>query len=322
MDSLRSPNPAHAPARWPASFRGDFAGAITRIYEKSGATRWQLSEDEFARALERSVRHRFGNRPVRSESSAQEISAYLDSLHAEDLALACACGLGTEAAWEVFVAQYRPILTAAARAIAGSAGQELADSIYADLFGLEEREVDGQMRRRSLFDYFHGRSKLSTWLRAVLAQRHVDSLRASRRMESLDAGEPNDGVLFKSQISNFESPVSSAHTSMPPDPDRGRYLAALEGVLSEALAALEPRDRMRLACYYAEGLTLAQIGRMTGEHEATVSRKLARTIQSLRKGVERALRESQRFSPAQIRLCFEYATEEWPYDLSGALSRK
>jgi RNA polymerase sigma factor (sigma-70 family) len=322
MDSLRSPNPPQAPLARPASFRQDFAEAARQLYEKSGAARWQLTEDEFGGALERSARHRFGQEPSRGEPSAQEVSAYLHSLHAEDLALACACSRGTEAAWEEFVAKFRPVLQAAARSIAGAAGQELADSIYADLFGLEQREVDGQMRRRSLFDYFHGRSKLSTWLRAVLAQRHVDARRASQRFESLEAGEPDDAVRLQSQISNFRSQNPGARPPVPPDPDRSRYLAALESVLSEALAALEPRDRLRLASYYADGRTLAEVGRMLGEHEATVSRKLARTIQSLRKQVERALRERQRFSPAQIRLCFEYATEEWPYDLSGALSRE
>ena len=43
-------------------------------------------------------------------------------------------------------------------------GRELADSLYADLFGLDTR--DGE--RRSLFRYYHGRAKLTTWLRSVL----------------------------------------------------------------------------------------------------------------------------------------------------------
>ena len=43
------------------------------------------------------------------------------------------------------------------------------------------------------------------------------------------------------------------------------------------LDALAPRDRLRLAYYYVEELTLAEIGKLLGEHEATVSRKLERT---------------------------------------------
>ena len=63
----------------------------------------------------------------------------------------------------------------------GSAGEararELADSLYAELYGLNGA---GGARGRALLDYFHGRSKLATWLRTVLAQRHVDALRAAQ----------------------------------------------------------------------------------------------------------------------------------------------
>ena len=57
------------------------------------------------------------------------------------------------------------------------------DALIADLFGLDAK---GTGQRRSLFDYFHGRSKLSTWLRALLSRRHIDALRAGRRPMSLD----------------------------------------------------------------------------------------------------------------------------------------
>ena len=47
-------------------------------------------------------------------------------------------------------------------------------------------ERDGE--RQSLFRYFHGRSSLATWLRAVLAQRVVDAVRVERRLESAAGG--------------------------------------------------------------------------------------------------------------------------------------
>jgi len=82
----------------------------------------------------------------------------------------------------IFCARISFALRAAAGAItkgsrAGANAQELADSLFAELYGL----VDGKRGERSLFRYFHGRSSLKTWLRAVLAQRHVDRLRESRR---------------------------------------------------------------------------------------------------------------------------------------------
>lgn len=279
-----------------------------------------ISRGQFVRALERSVASRFRE----SSPARDEVGSYLDSLNVEDLALAAACRDASEPAWEHFVTSFRPDLYSAARAICRhdeAAARELADSLYGELFGAgrgaspERSRGSGQQRsgkRKSLFDYFHGRSKLSTWLRAILSQRHVDSVRSSRRTESLDNEQPER-----------ENTSPGAHrTEFESDPDRARYLSLLQVALTAVLSALPPRDRLRLAYYYVQDLTLAQIGRLLGEHEATSSRQLDRTRRDLRKQVERALRAEKRLSDAQISLCFEYAIEEWPFDLTRALSKR
>lgn len=272
----------------------------------------------FAAALERSVAGRF--REEKKPPSPAEVESYLESLQLGDLALACACAEGHDAAWEHFVRAYRQDLYAAARAVAKDANpHELADSIYAELFGLEEK--DG--KRRSLFAYFHGRSKLSTWLRAIVAQRFVDQVRAAKRTVSLDA----ESELSEGRAGAPPFPTSSVGKGGPglvdeQDCDRGRLLHVLQSVLQAVLQALEPRDRLRLSYYYVQDLTLAQIGRLLGEHEATVSRKLDRTRADLRKQIERTLREEKRLSDAQVQLCLEYAREEWPFDLSESLAKR
>ena len=78
----------------------------------------------------------------------------------------------------------------------------------------------------------------------------------------------------------------------------------MRAVLAAAIAALEPRDRLRLACYYAQEMTLAEIGKLTREHEATVSRQLAKTRRVIREDVERRLRDERGFSKAEIDECF------------------
>jgi hypothetical protein len=77
---------------------------------------------------------------------------------------------------------------------------------------------------------------------------------------------------------------------------------------------LPPRDRLRLRSYYAVELTLAQIGRLTGEHEATVSRQLARTRRHVREEVSRDLREKAGLDEAEVARAFELALED-PGDL-------
>ncbi len=291
-------------------FASDLGPTVERLYTLAVAPAdWGLGVGAFREALERSAGSRF--RGTAGQPARRDIIAYLESLNLPDLALACACGAGNSRAWEEFVSRYRAELYRAGRAIAGeSGGRELADSLYAELFGLESRE--GQ--RRTLFDYFHGRSKLGTWLRAILSQRYINEIRRTRRTESLDAPVSDDDPR---PAIDPAAPVNET-----PDPERRRYLALLQAALSEALVALEARERLRLAYYYIEDLTLAQIGRLLGEHEATVSRKLDRARRDLHQQVDAALRGKKRLSEAQVQLCYEYAREEWPFDLTRALSKK
>ena len=136
-----------------------------------------VSRRRFGDAVLRSVEHRF--RGV--EPDARATAAYVDSLHPTDLALACACADGDPAAWEHVITHLRPSLYGAARAMTRdeTAARDLTDSMWADLYGLKGGvPASGEAgTRRSLFTYFQGRSQLSTWLRAVMAQRHVDAIR-------------------------------------------------------------------------------------------------------------------------------------------------
>ena len=103
--------------------------------------------------------------------------------HAADLELARRCAAGRRArVGAVRAASTGRCSTAPpTRSIARGGAREIADSLYAELYGINGRRG----ARQSLFRYFQGRSSLATWLRAVLAQRYVDRLRAQRRLEPL-----------------------------------------------------------------------------------------------------------------------------------------
>ncbi len=284
-------------------FQNRHARAIARLYARGSAERWKLSEEEFALALHRSAAGRFAGQGA---SAAKEVERYLGSLHVEDLALAAACERGDQQAWVEFLGRFRPVLLAATLALAREEGraQEITDGLYADLYGLEER--DG--RRRSLFQYFHGRSSLGTWLRAVVARAFVDGYRIVQRGHAL-RGRLSEAMDGKEGV-----------TPPPSDPDRARYLESLRQSLSRALGELEPRARLRLSYYYVQSLTLAEVGRLLGEHESTVSRKLAETRTALRKEVERRLRSDHGLGEDDVRACYETALEFWPYELGAELA--
>jgi RNA polymerase sigma-70 factor len=288
------------------------------LYAQSQAGRWGLTRERFAASLERSARKRLTSGAV----TPKQLEEYLAALHLEDLALASACAEGGEAAWEHFYATYRNYLRTTAAAIlrrdSGSAEAcELADSLFAELYGL----ASGKGTERSLFRYFHGRSSLKTWLRAVLAQRHIDSIRAGRRFEELGEDDEHDA-----RQRALPGPLLQ-----PADPHRHRYVALFSRALSEALEQLEPQEKERLRLYYAEEKTLAEIGRLLGEHESSVSRHLDRARRDLREEVENILRRGfasangsaaeAGLSNPEISLCFEYCAEDTPIDLEKLLPR-
>ena len=119
----------------------------------------------------------------------------------------------------------------------------------------------------------------------MLARRFVDLTRAAARIRPLE-NRPNE----------------PATEGDPADPDRFRYVSALSAALTEALGALEPRDRLRLGYYYLENLTLREIARLLDEHPSSVSRRLQQTRGDLKRRVERWLRREQHLSEEQIRL--------------------
>jgi RNA polymerase sigma factor (sigma-70 family) len=295
---------------------------VDQLFAASGAASWGLTRDLFAAALERSAGKRFD----RESTVAAKIEEYLSTLHLQDLALACACAEGCPDAWDHFVATFRAYMRSAAGAILrcptdSPAACELADSLFADLYGLGEGT-----NRRSLFRYFHGRSSLKTWLRAVLAQRHVDAIRARRRFTDLDSTDGH-AALPATQLASPHR-ISSADSALLQDPHRTELLTLFHRTLEVALGLLEARDKERLRLYYAAQQTLAEIGRKLGEHESSVSRNLERTRCELRQQVEQALRKSGSvdgvgpsagLSDAQIALCFEYAAEDSPIDLDALL---
>jgi RNA polymerase sigma factor (sigma-70 family) len=251
------------------------AALAERLYRRARAERWNVPLERFAEALERSA----------------ERGANPDKLHLEDLALACGCAAGDEAAWEHFIREQRPTLYRSADALdPGGGARELADAIYGELF------------ERSLFRYFHGRSSLATWLRAVLAQRHVDRVRARRRLEPLPDDEVSAAV-GPATGGPYDQSYAGAHETT-------RCGELISDALTRAVARLPSRDRLRLACYYAQELTLAETGKLLGEHEASCSRHLAQTRKTVRGEIERRLRDQHALSEAEIADCFAAVSDD------------
>ncbi len=284
---------------------------IESVYQASGAGQWSVSLEDFARAVWE------GAKPeVRADR--RETVQLLANLRARDLGLALGCSQGNERAWDAFCAEYRSVLYDAARAFLAddARARELADSLLGELYGLDASSGTGTpacavsrtaksgcATVRSRFAYFHGRSSLKTWLRAVLYQRFVDEYRRERRLEPLDEGTAEPAAR--------ERAVAEA--------DDRRYGECLSEAVEAALAELRPPEKLLLSYYYVQELTLKQIGRLTGEHEATISRRLEALRKRLRKRIEGYLRRVRKLSAFEVDRCLDFATRGVGVDLGKAL---
>ena len=236
---------------------------ITELYEKTGNS--GLSREQFGVIL-----NQIAAKYLPADASPRDTAELYASLRVEELALARACAAGQERAWEIFMARYREKLYDIAVYIAkeGSAAHELADSLYADLYGTTTRE--GQ--RISKLASYTGRGSLEGWLRTVMAQEFVNRFRRRRRLVSLDE-ESEDGAQFAATDSEPAAVV---------DP-------RVEAATDEVLSKLPAEERFMLASYYLDDRTLAEIARTLAVHESTISRKLDRLTKSLRKQILAAL---------------------------------
>src|SRR5215471_6537702 len=188
------------------------------LFERSGAERYGLT----LRAFE-AVLNQVALKYVPEATASQRLEFWRD-LKLEELALARACAAGHDAAWQAFLTRFREKLYDIARGITkeDSSARDLADSLYADLYGTAER--DGC--RVSRLNFYMGRGSLEGWLRTVLAQEFVNRYRKQKRLVSLEE-QAEDGVQF------------SAATPGPTSPVDSRLGAALD----EALGQLAVEDR-------------------------------------------------------------------------------
>ena len=248
---------------------GHEANIAAALYERSGASAYGLSAGQFAAILDEILR-----KQVSSPSPGQRAD-FCAALRLEELALARACAAGNDLAWQDFISRYRRKMHSMALHITRDAAHaaELADSLFADLYGVSARDDV----RRSKLVFYTGRGSLEGWLRTVMAQEFINRYRKQKRTVSLEE-QTEEGVQFAAAVPD------------PADTPGRESTERLEAATDEALAELSAEDRFTLASYYLDERTLAEIARTLGLHESSVSRRLDRLAAGLRKRILAGLR--------------------------------
>ena len=270
---------------------------ISELYGSSEASKVGIDRQRFTEILEA-----VAGKYLPAGAGEKEAKAFLSGLRIQELTLARACSAGNEAAWELFLTKFREPLYNAGRAIAkdDATGRELADSLYADLYGMKSEEGG----RRSKLDYYIGRGSLEGWLRTVLAQEFVNRYRTQKRLVSLEE-EEEAGVQFAS------APAAAASNADP----------RLESATDEALRALPAEEKFILASYFLDDRTLAEIARMLNLHESTISRKLERAAKNLRVEIMAALQQKG-MSRRQAEEALEADVRDLAVDVRASLGRE
>jgi RNA polymerase sigma-70 factor (ECF subfamily) len=279
-----------------AGHAADFAAVL---YERSGAAAYDMSAEQFATVLDEILRKYFSQDAT--PPSAEKEAEFYASIRLEELALARACAAGNERAWHDFISRYRQKLQSMALHITRDSAHaaELADSLFADLYGVNTREGV----RRSKLEFYTGRGSLEGWLRTVMAQEFINRYRKQKRTVSLEE-QMAEGVQFATAVSE---PVRTADQR-------------LETAIDDALVELSPEDRFTLASYYLDGQTLAVIARILGLHESSVSRRLDRLATSLRKRILAGLR-TRGMSHAQAAEALETDVRDLGLNLRSRLTQ-
>ncbi len=267
---------------------------LEALFAASGAAKWSVRFQDFVVVAWKGIARAAAAEPGK-------VRDLLISLRVGDLGLVLGCLAGDEHAWNTFSYQYQGVLFDAARAILHDEvlARELADSLMADLYGLNS----SQPGRDSKFNYFHGRSSLKTWLRSVLYQRFVDEYRRQSRLEPMPEGAAQPAAAER-------------HLS---DTDERRYDGYLSEAVEAALRDLRASEKLLLSYAYVQQLTLKQIGRLRGEHEATVSRHLAALRKKLKKRIEGYLRKVKKLSSFEVDRCLDFAVRGVGVDLNRIL---
>lgn len=252
---------------------------------------------------------------------AADINKFMDEMQADDLCLIVACEQGDENAWTDLVERFTTTVRSAARSVSSNedAAEELAQSIWAELYGLRVRD-DG--RRATKLAYYSGRGSLAGWLRAVVAQLSVDAFRKQSKLVQTEEDTDLDRLARDASISET-STFAAAGVQNPEQSLTNRFTREnLQQALTQAVGELAAEDRLLVKLYYFDNLRLREAGVVLGVHEATASRRLTRIQTDLRKRVSQILVDERGWTKAEAERSFAEVAQHLDTDLEALIKEK
>ncbi len=255
-----------------------------------------------------------------ANTPTEQISKFVDELQADDLCLIIACEQGDENAWNDLVERFTPTVRSAARSASSNedAAEDLAQSIWAELYGLRTRK-DG--RSASKLAYYSGRGSLAGWLRAVVAQLAIDTYRKQSRLVQTEEDADLDRLAREAPFSDGQTVIAAAIQNPEQMMSNRVAQSEMHQALTKSVQELAAEDRLLVKLYYFDNLRLREAGVILGVHEATASRRLTRIQTDLRKRVSEILIE-RGWTRAETEGSFAEVAQHLDTDLEALLSKE
>ena len=254
-------------------------------------------------------------------TTIDDISSFSDDMQADDLCLILACERGDEKAWNDLVERFTATVRSAARSATSNedAAEELAQSIWAELYGLRTRK-DGTAGGK--LSYYSGRGSLAGWLRAVVAQLAVDVFRKQARLVQTEEDVDLDRLARDAPLAELQTAVVSGLHN-PEQAISNRFAKSdMQEALGLAIKELSAEDRLLVKLYYFDNLRLREAGTVLGVHEATASRRLSKVHTELRKRVGEILIQERGWTKVETERSFAEVAQHLDTDIESLLSNK
>lgn len=241
-------------------------GALAQVLEAARAT-WP----KIALAPEDFVAHL-----ARHAHAAPAPLAFLESVHASDLYLACAAALHDRAALAAFEEHF--MVHVPEYVLRVRIGREAVD------------EVQQQLRERLLMGdgapkiaEYSGKGALGGWLRVTAVRTALNQVRGAKTGAS-EALREDLAVAGDPELAYVKE---HAHD-------------LLNDAFKRVLAGLDANERAILRLHYFEGLTMDQLARLYQTPRSTIARRVAEARTAILAATENLLRDERRMSPSAI----------------------
>jgi RNA polymerase sigma-70 factor (ECF subfamily) len=219
------------------------------------------------------------------------------------------------------VERFTATVRSAARSASSNedAAEDLAQSIWAELYGLRTR-ADG--RPASKLAYYSGRGSLAGWLRAVIAQLAVDTFRKQSKLVQTEEDTELERLACDAVVSETQT-FAPRGMQNPEQALSNRFAQKdLQAALKNAVRELEAEDRLLVKLYYFDNLRLREAGVVLGVHEATASRRLTRIQTDLRKRVSQILVDEKGWTMAETERSFAEVARYLDTDLEALIKEE